>query len=153
MTSQNDNKALDIQVMAKMRDLGIFGHLNAHFLSDFAVAVQDSDLDSLKMYKDVKNTTDYQLAADFVIQYLKRHHLEYTLNAVSAETNDKIIPPKNITKDVLHFKSKDYFEEALNVYLQDGDQPSEIKEQNHERFREELKERLDSIKKAPRSTK
>lgn len=142
----NEKKQLDMQVMSKMRDLGIIGHLNAHFLSDFAVAVQVSDISSLKMYKKVNKTTDYQIAAEFVLQYLKNHELNYTLNGLYAETNQKITPQKNITKKELHFTSNDYLEEALQSYLSDEGKPAQIKQENHEKFREALASRIESLK-------
>lgn len=145
MDDKNVKKQLDMQVMSKMRDLGIIGHLNAHFLSDFAIAVQDSDISSLKMYKNVNKSTDYQIAADFVIQYLKNHSLNYTLNSLNAETNKKIRPPKNITKKELNFKSNDYLEEALEIYLSDEDKPAQIKQENHQQFRNALEARIESI--------
>ena len=144
MTEDTEKRQLDIQVMSKMRDLGVFDHLNSRFLSDFAVAVQNSDLDSLKMYKDVKQTTDFQIAADFVIQYLKNNQLDYTLKCLTAETNDKIVPPPNITKDELNFTTNNYLDEALKMYL-NNDQQSEIKKSNHEQFRQALAQRLESI--------
>ena len=146
MSDKKEGKNLDINVMAKMRDLGIFGHLNARMLSEFASAVQDSNLDSLKMYKDVNQSTDFQLAADFVIQYLKKHHLSYTLSTMKSETQNKISPPSDITEDILHFKSDDFIQEALDIYLQDAEQPNKIKEANHARFREELAERIANLK-------
>ena len=127
MDENDEKRQIDIQVMAKMRDLGIIEHLNAHFLSDFAIAVQNSNLTSLKMYKNVNKTTDYQIAADFVLQYLRNHDMNYTLNSLNAETNQKIKPSKNITKKELHFKSEDYLQEALELYLSDEERkPSTV---------------------------
>lgn len=146
MDENTEKKKIDIQVMKKMRDLGIINHLNAHFISDFAIAVQDSDLTSLKMYKNINKTTDYQIAADFVLQYLRNYNLNYTLNSLNAETKKKIRPQKDITKKELNFTSNDYLDEALQLYLSNEENPSQIKQQNHEKFREALASRIESLK-------
>ena len=136
-------KEFDIKVMRMMRDNGQFDHMNAQFLSNVACAIQETEFDSLKPYKDLRDTPDDALAAHLVLSYLKKHNMKYTLACVIAETNSQLEAVAKETKPRLNLKSDDPIDEMLTDWNDSG---HETVESNAYELKDEIIAIVDSLK-------
>jgi hypothetical protein len=135
-------KVMDAQVMATMRDSGHFNHLNASFLSEVAVAVQNSDLDSLKPTRDLRETTNDEIAAELVVSYLTKHLLKSTLQCLNAETGGHCTKDEGIAQTELGLQTSDLLDELVIDWQQS---PTELIEANLQTLRNGLERRLAEI--------
>lgn len=110
------DKKLDVQVMQTMRNRGIFNHLHASLLTDVADIVQDSEYDAFKPYKTIKDDVDSKIAAEIVMEYLKRHGMTDTLRCIAIETRNKLAPkpPSGLLKKELNIDVQSGFIEAIH---------------------------------------
>ena len=93
MTSKADKKAkkqLDLQVLSILVEAGILNHLHGKMLSNVAQLVHDIDCKPMKPYKTVRHAQNDNVAAEFVIEYLKRHQMWDTIRCIEAETDGEL---------------------------------------------------------------
>lgn len=144
-----NSRALDIEVMKVMRDTGELDHINAHFLSDVAAAIQCSDLESLKPYKKLRDTTDDQIAAEIVLNYLRKHNMEFTLKCIAAETNGELAAMPKKAQDVLDLDEDDQIGDLLSSWIEE-DAADSMVEQSKKELYAEISDRLKKLKHVPR---
>ena len=137
-------KEFDIKVMRLMRDNGQFDHMNAQFLSEVACAIQKSDFESLRPYKTLRETPDDALAAELVLNYLKKHNMQYTLACVTAETNRRLESISKSRKTQLKLKGDDPIGALLTEWNELG---RETVEANSYDLKDDITAYVDDLKK------
>ena len=84
------SESRDTAILRTMWGCGVMHHLHASLLASVGRAVQRSDIAVLKRSKDISTTTNHQIAAFLIFQYLKRHNLEATVRCAIDESDEQI---------------------------------------------------------------
>lgn len=139
-----NSRAMDIEVMKIMRETGEFDHINAHFLSDVAGAIQGSDLESLKPYRKLRDSVDDQIAAEIVLNYLKKHNMQFTLKCIAAETNGELAATPKKAQEELDLDDDNQLRDLLSRWI--DEENADIVDQNKEYLYAEIESRLKELK-------
>ncbi|KAH0795827.1 hypothetical protein GPJ56_000194 [Histomonas meleagridis] len=125
-------------------------------LADISETLQDSNFDSMKMIKSIKDDIDHKLAAEFVFEYLQRHGMKNTIRCIELETNKKLSqkPVSNNIKKELNIDAKENLLSALcEDWLKNSEQ---YLQKNETQFRTQLEARLKDAsqkKESPKASK
>lgn len=139
-------KQLDFNVVSTLTQNGIFNYLQAGMVADIADAVQQSEFDSMKPYKDFKTDIDSKLAEEIVFEYLTRHNMTNTIQCIVSETNREIIPklqPSGNIKSKLNIDGNDnYLRHVLDEFNQYKDA---IFDQYHNELIAQINDRISKL--------
>ncbi|EAY21089.1 hypothetical protein TVAG_282590 [Trichomonas vaginalis G3] len=142
MTDSNQQKQLNVNVMEAMRKNGAFFDLHARLLANLSEAVQQSDIEGLKPYKQIKKEEIYSVATECILRYLKLHKMENTFRACVAESGNtfKLNSNRSYAEEYINCDDcPDPIHEVLIDFKQHYD---EIFFDNRDQLRAQLTERL-----------
>lgn len=140
-----NQKQLNINVMDTMKANGAFFDLHARLLANLSEAVQQSDIEGLKPYKQIKQEEVYSVATECVLRYLKSHKMENTFRACVAESGNtfKLNPNKSYAEEYINIPDcDDPIKETLRDFKENVD---EIFFNNRDNLRDQLTERLSAL--------
>lgn len=144
--NKETKKQLDLGVVSTLTQNGIFNYLQAGMVADIAEAVQQSDFNSMKPFKDFRTDIDSKLAEEIVFEYLTRHNMTNTIQCIVSESNRKLVPklqPSGNIKSKLDIDGDDnYLRNVLNEYNEKRD---EIFDHYHNALIDQINERLTGI--------
>ena len=92
--------------MANLKEKGILNELQARFLSNISIEIQNSNYVSLQPSRILREEQAYQIAGQIALQFLKKHGLKNAIQSFEAETQGKISlsSPKDLS--VLQYSNK-----------------------------------------------
>ncbi|OHT12111.1 hypothetical protein TRFO_03740 [Tritrichomonas foetus] len=147
--SKKAQKQLNLNVMRILKDNGIIHNLHAKLMADTAEAIQKSDINSMKCFKDPKTDIDSQIAANLVFSYLKKYNMTETIRCIQSEMQNlketKINIPKELhldENDLQKSGNGDFLSSIISKYISSTD---EITQSNHDNLLQAITERLNSL--------
>lgn len=82
--SKNEEDLLD-QTFSRLKEKGILNYFQARYISSVAQAVEKSDINCLKPYKNIYDSVADEIASQIIVQYLHRKNLKLTINTANYE--------------------------------------------------------------------
>ena len=148
---KKQKKQLDLNVVRLLQTNGIFNYIHAHTVTEISAAVQSSNIDAYKFFKNIKTDPDNLIAQQVVLQYLQRHKMTETLRCIALETKNRMSPggiPKEVQTNLDISEKENVLYHIVNLYMT---KMETIVSENQNKLKKKITDRLNNLDNAPPS--